>query len=69
MPSIMLDISDPVHKKKRKAPVPEGPVVTESGTDVGSSLLSCTQRLDADEEYSRDEQMLNDFTKFHPMTR
>jgi len=31
-------------------------------------LLSSASGIDADEEYSRDEKMLNEFTKFHPMT-
>jgi hypothetical protein len=32
-------------------------------------LLSNSSGIDADEEYSRDEQMLNEFTKQHPMLR
>ena len=45
--------------------VPEAPPPSRSKPPV--DLLSSTHGIDADEEYSRDEKMLNEFTKMHPM--
>lgn len=47
------------------APVPEGPERPEKNGK--KPLLSSSSGIDADEEYSRDEQMLNEFVKLHPM--
>ena len=69
VPSMILDLPAPVQRQSPQAPVPEGPSGTDSNVAGGSSLLSSTSGIDADEEYSRDEKMLNEFTKFHPMTR
>lgn len=69
VPAMALDVSTPVQKHNVKAHVPEAPPSTESNVDGVSSLLSSTSGIDTDEEYSRDEKMLNEFTKFHPMTR
>lgn len=70
VPAMMLDLPAPIQRQTSQAPVPEGPS-PGADSDVGpdSSLLSSTSGIDADEEYSRDEKMLNEFTKFHPMTR
>jgi hypothetical protein len=66
IPVVMLD---PVQRKKPQAHVPCGP--PNSAVDDGGiqSLLSTSSGIDVDEEYSRDEKMLNEFTKLHPMTR
>lgn len=69
VPSMILDLPGPAQRQSSRAPVPEGPSGTDSDVAGGSSLLSSTSGIDADEEYSRDEKMLNEFTKFHPMTR
>lgn len=67
--SMILDLPAHVQKQSSQAPVHEKPSGTDSDVAGGSSLLSSTSGIDADEEYSRDEKMLNEFTKFHPMTR
>tara|TARA_B110001450_G_scaffold139730_1_gene130879 strand:- start:1064 stop:1603 length:540 start_codon:yes stop_codon:yes gene_type:complete len=69
VPSMILDLPAPAQRKSSRAPVPEGPSGMDSAVTDGSSLLSSTSGIDAGEEYSRDEKMLNEFTKFHPMTR
>ena len=47
------------------APVPEGP--ERPHTNGKKPLLASVSSVDADEEYSKDEQMLNEFVKLHPM--
>ena len=69
VPSMILDLPSPVQRQSSQAPVPEGPSGTHSDVAAGSRLLSSTSGIDTAEEYSRDEKMLNEFTKFHPMTR
>lgn len=49
-------------KKASRASVPEGPTAR---TDNG--LLSDVAGIDIDEQFSKDEQLLNDFVKLHPM--
>lgn len=49
--------------------MPDGPSCTESSADATTELLSSTYGIDRDQEFSRDEKMLNEFTKLHPMTR
>lgn len=47
-----------------RAPVPESPACSSRDP---ACLLSDTSGINADEEYSHDEQLLNEFTKMHPM--
>lgn len=47
------------------AKVPEGP--PQSIQSGSSSLFSSSAAIDAGEEYSKDEQLLNEFIKLHPM--
>ena len=59
-----LDLKEMVQQPSTRVPLPEGPPEQEQDTDA---LLSSTSKIDIDEEYSRDERMLNEFTKMHPM--
>lgn len=52
----------PPAKSVPSAPVPEGP--TER---TGNGLLSNVAGIDFDEQFSKDEQLLNEFVKLHPM--
>ena len=63
---VVPEINLPVPSKPvASAEVPEGP---SSSTQSGPpSLLSSCAGIDADEEYSKDERMLNEFVKLHPM--
>jgi hypothetical protein len=64
IPDLQLPVA--TSRQVESAPVPEGPVSasTESGV---RNLLSDVAGINSDEEYSRDERLLNEFTKLHPM--
>lgn len=64
MPEIRLP--EPAARTVSRAPVPEGPPPL-APTGGSRSLLSDTSGIDAYEEYSRDEKLLNEFIKLHPM--
>lgn len=64
IPELDLDLKEIVQQPSARVPLPEGPPAQEQDTN---SLLSSTSKIDIDEEYSRDERMLNNFTKMHPM--
>lgn len=49
------------------ASVPDAPSARSSNEE--HELLSSSAGVNADEEYSNDERLLNEFTKFHPMLR
>lgn len=55
-------------RKGQTAPVPEGPAPLPVPGGA-QPLLSSSAGVDVDEEYSRDEHLLNDFIKLHPMLR
>lgn len=48
-----------------RASVPDGPPSPRG--KANDNLLSSTSGIDVDEEYSKDEKLLNEFTKLHPM--
>lgn len=66
MPDIRLP--EAARRTVQTNPVPEAPPPLAA---PGSSqpLLSNSAGIDADEEYSNDEKLLNDFIKLHPMLR
>jgi len=61
-----LQLPAAASRQVEAAPVPEGPVSASTETGV-RNLLSDAFGINADEEYSRDERLLNEFTKLHPM--
>lgn len=64
VPDLQLPVA--TLRNTERAPVPEGPAT--SMTDEGvPRLLSDVAGINVDEEYSRDERLLNEFTKLHPM--
>ena len=64
IPEMDLGLKEMVQEPTTRVPLPEGPPEQERDTNA---LLSSTSKIDIDEEYSRDERMLNEFTKMHPM--
>ena len=62
MPEIQLP---PSSHRSSSAPVPVGP--PPSPSEGSARLLSSESTINADEEYSRDEELLNQFIKLHPM--
>ena len=64
IPEMDLDLQGVVQQPTARVPLPEGPPEQEQDTNA---LLSSTSKINVDEEYSRDERMLNEFTKMHPM--
>ena len=66
-PSILMDVPAEIKiaeapKAVACAPVPSGPSKKRS-----NDLLSDVAGIDADEEFSKDETLLNEFVKLHPM--
>ena len=61
-----LQLPAATSRQVEPAPVPEGPASTAAESGV-RNLLSDVSGINADEEYSRDERLLNEFTKLHPM--
>lgn len=55
----------PSSQRAVSAPVPVGP--PPSPSEGSAQLLSNESTINADEEYSRDEELLNQFIKLHPM--
>lgn len=68
-PELPPEISLPEASQRRdaRAEVPAAPPGLNHASNQALSLLSDTSGIDADEEYSNDERMLNDFIKQHPM--
>ena len=67
VPEMKLEVH--VNKRSSSAPVPVGPPPPSLPSDGVSPLLSNESSINADEEYSHDEVMLNEFIKLHPMLR
>lgn len=60
----------PPARKEPRAPVPDAPPRVfrpDDASDEPAPLLSSATGIDADEEYSNDERLLNEFIKHHPM--
>ena len=72
-PSVELQTDAQIAKKFEPsrpmptAPVPEGPTSTKARASGKQPLLASASKVDADEEYSKDEHLLNEFVKLHPM--
>lgn len=56
-----------VRSSSHQAEVPEGPRAQSSSASSTAELLSEVSGIDPSEEYSRDERLLNEFIKMHPM--
>jgi hypothetical protein len=65
IPGLDLALGEESQRPVSRPLVPEAPPPSRSKPPV--DLLSSTHGIDADEEYSSDEKMLNEFTKMHPM--
>ena len=63
-----LRLPEATARTAHTAPVPEAPPPLAAPGSV-QPLLSDSTGIDADEEYSNDEKLLNDFIKLHPMLR
>jgi hypothetical protein len=66
-PELPPELELPPSVQQSHVCVPESPQSRSNGGD--RELLSNTAGVNADEEYSRDERLLNEFTKLHPMLR
>ena len=69
LPAAMVDLQAKPRAQVARPAVPEGPPRRAETQAQPQPLLAFTSDINADEEYSRDEKMLNDFTKQHPMLR
>lgn len=66
-PELPPELELPPAVQQTQVSVPEAP--PSRSTEGDRELLSDTSGVNADEEYSKDERLLNEFTKFHPMLR